>query len=119
MTPHHSTMAVVRLWRSLALSLLSLFFISVLPIRAGIVNRTIDDGLGDSDSGKLPIYLPANGTWDDQTCLGCAIQPDTSKAFDRTYTAATYNPDLGSVSIELDFQGLSLSCCPKKILIAA
>ncbi|KAF9532857.1 hypothetical protein CPB83DRAFT_903366 [Crepidotus variabilis] len=91
-----------------AVLLLFLIWSWVLPTEAGIVNRTIDDGFGDSQTGDKPIFLPATKVWDDQSCSGCAIRPDISSAFKNTYTAATYNPGLGSMSIELSFEGLAV-----------
>ncbi|KAF8998270.1 hypothetical protein BDQ17DRAFT_1309300 [Cyathus striatus] len=75
---------------------------------AGIVNRTIDDSFGDSQTFQLPLYQPAVGAWDDETCQGCSIKPDPSKAFKNTYTAATYNPGLKNVSISMGFEGTAI-----------
>ena len=75
-------------------------------VNAGIVNRTIDDTFGDSQTGQLVTYSPATGgVWKDETCVGCAIIADTSQTFKGTYTAATYNPGLGSMGISLQFSG--------------
>ena len=71
-----------------------------------IVNRTIDDQFGDSDTLQRATYLPTTSTvWQDQSCSGCLIQPDISRAFKGTYTAATYNPQLGSMNITMKFNG--------------
>ncbi|KAJ3993791.1 hypothetical protein F5050DRAFT_1810195 [Lentinula boryana] len=73
------------------------------------VNRSIDDTLGDSVTGDRPTYLPDTlGVWEDNTCLDCALAPNTSKAFDGTYTAATYNPDLKNISISFAFTGTAI-----------
>ena len=94
----------------------ALFFILftwhfLAPALAGIVNRTIDDGYGDSDTRRLVTYLPnTSSVWQDATCSGCSIRPDTSRAFKGTYTAATYNPGLSSMSITMKFNGQSISC---------
>ncbi|KAJ4487572.1 hypothetical protein J3R30DRAFT_813810 [Lentinula aciculospora] len=73
------------------------------------VNRSIDDTLGDSVTGDRPTYLPGTtGVWEDNTCSGCALAPSTSSAFDGTYTAATYNPDLNNISISFDFTGTAI-----------
>ncbi|KAF9484774.1 hypothetical protein BDN70DRAFT_928029 [Pholiota conissans] len=79
-------------------------------ILAAEVNRTIDDSLGDSQTGLKVVYLPGlNHGWNDQTCIGCAIRPDTSKAFDRTYTGATYHPDRDfSMNITMQFNGTAI-----------
>ncbi|KAJ3980287.1 hypothetical protein F5890DRAFT_1477851 [Lentinula detonsa] len=73
------------------------------------VNRSIDDTLGDSVTGDRPTYLPDTlGVWEDNTCLDCALVPPTSNAFDGTYTAATYNPDLKNISISFAFTGTAI-----------
>ncbi|RDB22152.1 hypothetical protein Hypma_010655, partial [Hypsizygus marmoreus] len=85
--------------------------LSLYALRSGAVatNRTIDDTIGDSVTGNRPIYLPAtDGVWEDATCKGCSIKPDKSRAFKGTWTAATYNSGLGSMSIELPFKGTAI-----------
>jgi hypothetical protein len=78
----------------------------VSPAIALVSNRTIDDGLGDSVTGQKILFLPTTqGVWNNQNCVGCALNPDTTKAFGGTYTAATYNSGLGSISATLNFQG--------------
>src|ERR1700678_1782214 len=67
-----------------------LLFHSLVLGRA--INSTIDDSFGDSQTGQQVTYLPSNGTWDNETCVGCALQPDINLAFDKTYTAATRTP---------------------------
>ncbi|KAF9014189.1 hypothetical protein BDQ17DRAFT_1230755 [Cyathus striatus] len=74
---------------------------------ARIVNVTIDDGYGDSLTHQLPIYLPLT-VWSNQTCKGCAIKPDPSRAFMQTYNAATYHPKLQNVSITMGFEGIAI-----------
>jgi hypothetical protein len=71
-----------------------------------VVNRTIDDTFGDSETQRLPLYLPTTaGVWKGASCSGCAINPDVDKAFKNTYQAATYAPDSGKISITLAFNG--------------
>lgn len=88
-------------------ALFLILFLWHLPlVLAGIVNRTIDDGFGDSDTLRKVTYLPTTASvWQDASCTGCAIRPDISRAFKGTYTAATYNPQLGSMSITMKFNG--------------
>ncbi|TFK36368.1 hypothetical protein BDQ12DRAFT_580607, partial [Crucibulum laeve] len=70
---------------------------------------TIDDSFGDSETGTLPIFLPATaGVWADETCVGCAIHPDTSRVFKGTYSAVTYNPGLKNTSISMEFNGTAI-----------
>ena len=71
-----------------------------------VVNRTIDDTFGDSETQRLPLYLPStSGVWKGASCSGCAINPDVDKAFKSTYQAATYAPNSGKISITLTFNG--------------
>jgi hypothetical protein len=72
---------------------------------AASVNHSIDDTNGDSVTGAKPIYFPPTGVWAGADCVGCAIQPNPSLAFDGTWTAATYNAQLGLTSIVLSFTG--------------
>ena len=88
-----------------AVPLLVVAWLLSSPVDAGIVNRTIDDSFGDSQTGQLVTYSPSTGVWDDETCVGCAINPDVSQTFKGTYTAATYNPGLGSMGISMQFSG--------------
>ena len=87
----------------------SLITIYLRPVAAALVNRTIDDQFGDSVTGLLPVYSPAKGVWDNQTCIGCAIKADVTRAFMGTYSAATYNPGLTSMGISMQFSGWSFS----------
>ena len=89
-------------------ALFLIFHLWGLPIvLAGIVNRTIDDGLGDSDTLQKVTYFPTtSNVWQNASCTTiCAIQPDISKAFKETYTAATYSPQLDYMSITMKFNG--------------
>ncbi|KIM48570.1 hypothetical protein M413DRAFT_437782 [Hebeloma cylindrosporum] len=91
-------------------ALFLIFFIWNLQlVLAGIVNRTIDDAFGDSSTLRQVAYLPTTlNVWQDLTCSGCLIRPDTSRAFKGTYTAATYSPQLGSMSITMKFNGTAI-----------
>ena len=94
----------------------ALFFILHLRnlplVLAGIVNRTIDDGDGDSDTLQKVTYFPTIlNVWQNASCAGCAIQPNITMAFKETYTAATYNPQIiESMSIKMKFNGKWISC---------
>lgn len=81
----------------------SLLFVSV--VQGALVNRTIDDWFGDSQSSQRPVFSPTGDTWKDEQCVGCAINPDTSKAFQGTYTAATYGKGGNPISVTMDFEG--------------
>jgi len=88
-------------------ALFLILFLWNLPLAlAGIVNRTIDDRFGDSVTFQRVTYLPTTSTvWQDRSCRKCLIQLDISRAFKGTYAAATYNPQLGPVSITMKFNG--------------
>jgi len=75
---------------------------------AVITNYTIDDTLGDAVTGVRPVYLPSTGAWDNVACPMCAIQPDPSFAFGRSWTAATYSPKISNMSIQLNFKGTAI-----------
>lgn len=93
--------------RFLALVLLSISCISAAQAR--VVNRTIDDRIGDSQTGLRPRYTPATGNvWKGESCSDCAIAFDVDRAFEGTYTAATYAPDSGDISITLQFEGIAV-----------
>ena len=74
-------------------------------VLAGIVNRTIDDGFGDSVTFRKVTYFPTtSNVWQNASCTVCAIRPDITRAFNGTYTAATSNPQL-PISITMKFNG--------------
>lgn len=74
---------------------------------AAVSNRTIDDEFGDSVTGQKPVFLPdLPGIWEGEECA-CPVTPDKTKSFKQTYNAATYNPELGAISIGLNFKGWS------------
>ncbi|KAG6914169.1 hypothetical protein DXG01_001955 [Tephrocybe rancida] len=89
--------------------LLPLILCYLGQIAAVSVNRTIDDTVGDSVTGARPVFLPQTaGVWEDVTCVDCAIQPDRNLAFKGTWTAATFKPRLGSISVHLSFTGTAI-----------
>lgn len=91
------------------LSALYFSLVSLFPrfVFADVVNRTIDDGEGDSVTGLQVTYFPAqpNPPWANQNCAVCAIKPDINQAFLHTYTAATWLPQNGTMSITMQFNG--------------
>ncbi|TFK62509.1 hypothetical protein BDN72DRAFT_386977, partial [Pluteus cervinus] len=78
--------------------------------QATLVNRTIDDTLGDRITGFMPIYSPTtSGIWEGADCVGCGIQPDKTLAFDSTWMAATFQPQVfTSMSVDLKFTGVAI-----------
>ena len=57
---------------------------------AVLVNRTIDDQLGDPIGGIMPTYFPPGNWTQGATCSQCYAQPDRSKVFDGTWHDSTY-----------------------------
>ena len=91
-------------------SLFLILHLRSLPlVLAGIANRTIDDGFGDSVTLQKVTYFPTvSNVWQNASqCVNtCYIQPNITRAFEGTYTAATYNPHLlESMSITMTFNG--------------
>ena len=90
------------------LALIALVVVIFSLSMAQPTNRTIDDTFGDSETGRLPVYLPPTA-WGGNNCTGCAIQPDRDMAFDGTWMAVTYHPALISANVSFSFEGLSIS----------
>ena len=95
---------------------------------AGIVNRTINEKLGDLNTlWQVTYLLTTLNVWHNVTCrgLGCLVHLDTSRAFKGTYTTATYNPQLGFISITMKFNSkwigylllISFLCCQFSLLL--
>lgn len=81
----------------------------VSPMVALPSNRTIDDTFGDPFTGLNVDFFPSTqGVWKTENCSDCALYPNTSQAFMGTYTAATYHPELGSISATLTFEGTAV-----------
>ncbi|KIY70441.1 hypothetical protein CYLTODRAFT_347738 [Cylindrobasidium torrendii FP15055 ss-10] len=73
-----------------------------------VENRTIDNRNGDSHTFAIPVYRPGN-VWHGKGCTTCAISPDENKAYDGTWSAATYRPNrMSSLNISFSFEGTSL-----------
>lgn len=75
---------------------------------AAVVNRTIDDTLGDLVTGQRPVFLPArDDVWQGPSCVPCTIRPDPQKAFNGTFTAASNKiaTSKGVVTIDFGFEG--------------
>lgn len=85
-----------------------LHILFLVTIRAALVNVTIDDTDGDSVTHQLPVYQPAS-PWGGPSCVGCDIVPNPSLAFDGTWHAATYHPQLLNVNITFSFTGKKFS----------
>jgi hypothetical protein len=89
----------------------------VLSACAVLRNATIDDRYGDSLTGVIPHFFPAEGqVWEGEVSeeCSCPIKPDSRYTFLNTYNAATYKPDQGVnlVAIQMQFTGESLDFFP-------
>ncbi|KAI1796623.1 hypothetical protein LXA43DRAFT_1057509 [Ganoderma leucocontextum] len=86
--------------------------ISWRPIRP-FVNITVDDRLGDPNTGLSPVYLPTEPmTWNvgspHENCTRCRIQPwtlDLNQIHERTWHDATHTPTLTPATITVSFTG--------------
>ncbi|KAH8827301.1 hypothetical protein DL96DRAFT_1710436 [Flagelloscypha sp. PMI_526] len=85
-------------WRRALLILAFIYSVLASPR-----NITIDDTFGDG-AGNKPNYRPASA-WESKDCTGCLIIPDPLKAYQGTWQQATYSPDMGSMSLEINFHG--------------
>ncbi|KAF8217077.1 hypothetical protein K438DRAFT_1559132 [Mycena galopus ATCC 62051] len=72
--------------------------------------RTIDDTLGDSESGALPVYDPTDGKLlQNSNCTACTLHPDPAGAFDHTWHDGSQLPDGVPVSVSLSFDGIAIT----------
>ena len=68
---------------------------------------TVDDELGDSETGQVPTYKPS-GVWEQgATCTGCFVHLDKSLTFDGTWHDSTYAPNDEPYTVEINFTGES------------
>ncbi|PFH48498.1 hypothetical protein AMATHDRAFT_149790 [Amanita thiersii Skay4041] len=85
-----------------------IYFILFNSTFAVLVNRTIDDQLGDEVTGDKPIYQPSDRkVWVPQGTKG-GIKPDPKSAFNGTWTAAFYRANSPKISITLEFKGTAI-----------
>jgi len=71
-------------------------------------NRTIDDTLGDSATGVLPIY---SRNWSKgQNCPSCLARPDQSATFDHSWHDTTSDSPPGNPAhnVSISFQGTAI-----------
>ncbi|KAJ7320865.1 hypothetical protein DFH08DRAFT_789070 [Mycena albidolilacea] len=73
------------------------------------VERTIDDTLGDSESGVLPVYEPANAFSFNSKCTTCTLDPDPASAFQGTWHDSSQFPGGPAVNVTLSFEGTAIS----------
>lgn len=91
----------------LPLLLLSLLF-NIPSAWCSPRNVTVDDELGDSETGQVPTYKPS-GVWNQgATCTGCFVQLDKSLTFDGTWHDSTYAPNDEPYTVEINFTGTAV-----------
>ncbi|KAF8343333.1 hypothetical protein F5887DRAFT_1075891 [Amanita rubescens] len=86
------------------------FILLICITNAILVNISIDDRYGDHTTGQIPVYQP-NNIWTHSPCdadVYCITSPNTTLAFDQTWSAAFYTPGHGPVFITFPFTGVSL-----------
>lgn len=100
---HIDTLPFLFFMHSLLLAAWLLLAAKVLLIRAELVNRTIDDEYGDPTGGGSVDYGP---NWEQgNDCVGCAVSPDRSQAFDGTWHDSTANGKRGARNMTITFSG--------------
>ncbi|KAJ7066240.1 hypothetical protein C8F01DRAFT_696968 [Mycena amicta] len=98
---------------SLASTLLSLslylLLVTVTPSAAVVTTRTIDDTNGDSVTGAVPVYNPADQFSLNSNCPGCVYHPDPGGAFDQTWHDTAQLNGAGAMTVSFAFTGTSVS----------
>ena len=77
----------------------------------GLVNRTIDDNIGDSFTGAIPVYFPVDQWQLGETCAECRVNTrivDASRTFDGTWHDSTYHPGQPDSVITIFFTGVAV-----------
>ncbi|KIK70115.1 hypothetical protein GYMLUDRAFT_53221 [Collybiopsis luxurians FD-317 M1] len=93
----------------LSSSLTILLFLTLLPsLGLSVEFRYIDDEKGDSVTGALPVYSPANAWTQGATCSGCGFHPDPQQAFDGTWHDTTHHTTDPVRTVQLSFNGTSV-----------
>ncbi|KAF8877509.1 hypothetical protein BD779DRAFT_107250 [Infundibulicybe gibba] len=78
-----------------------------------LINQTIDDGLGDLQTGLKVQYLPlmddSGPVWKSHDTCGdtCFINPDSTRAHDNTWNSATCSGS-DTVTATLSFRGTAI-----------
>ena len=80
---------------------------------AALQNVTVDDSL--MTGPVVPIYLPSSSDWNQgNTCSGCYVQPDPTKAYNGTWHDTTSSLDsANSPAFQFTFLGAFLDLLPK------
>lgn len=104
MSRHHSSTSAFTYLKTF---LTTLFLVTLLtgPSRADLVNVTVDDYYGDTNTGAKIVYTPAQAWNYGPTCTGCTSNPDMASTFDQSWHDSTYLPanstDIGYAKGEL------------------
>ncbi|KAJ7289250.1 hypothetical protein C8J57DRAFT_428405 [Mycena rebaudengoi] len=69
---------------------------------------TIDDTLGDSRTGALPVYNPVDSFSQNSNCADCTIRADLRRAFQGTWHDSSQFPNSPPVSVTLSFTGTTI-----------
>ncbi|KAF7310027.1 hypothetical protein MIND_00375600 [Mycena indigotica] len=85
-----------------------LLLILSLRTTAKLVTRTIDDTAGDSATGAVPSYAPADQFSLNSNCGGCVYHPDPGRTFGGTWHD-TSQVDAQARSVSFSFTGTSVS----------
>ncbi|KAJ7097259.1 hypothetical protein B0H15DRAFT_35317 [Mycena belliarum] len=91
------------------LTYLVLFLYSANLSLGTIQTATIDDALGDSQSGALPIYSPPSSFSPNSDCGSCKVHADPAQAFDGTWHDSSQFRGKAPVSVTLSFTGTSIN----------
>jgi hypothetical protein len=84
---------------------LALCFLSILHSTVAVLrNRTIDDTYGDPATGRMPKYSPPDKFARGHECPNCGVQPDKTRAHDRTWhdATATAPDDIRNITIQFN-----------------
>lgn len=72
-----------------------------------LVNRTIDDQLGDKVTGLMPSYTPTDGWTQGNGCGSCFVTLDASQTVDNTWHDETYIPGAAVLpAVDMTFNGM-------------
>jgi hypothetical protein len=91
---------------------LALYFLSIFQSTVAVLrNCTIDDTYGDPVTGRLPEYSPPDKFARGHECPSCGVQPDKTRAYNRTWHDATATAPDDIRTITLRFNGTLRVMC--------
>ena len=82
--------------------LTSFFLVALLAAatRADLVNVTVDDLYGDTNTGGQIVYTPSEAWNYGPNCTSCTSYPDVFSAYDQSWHDATYYPLNSSIGLD-------------------